>query len=80
MTTVSTHQAKTHLSRYLAEVELGEEVIIMRGQKPVARLVPYLKEGARNRPKVGETTGLRQTVPDEALRALSAKELKEWGL
>ena len=80
MTTVSTHEAKTHLSRYLAEVELGKEVVIMRGQKPVARLVPYVKEEPRNRPKVGDTTGLRQTVPDEALRALSTKELKEWGL
>ena len=61
-------------------MELGKEVVIMRGQKPVARLVPYIKKGPPNRPKVGETLGLRQTVPDAALRALSTEELKEWGI
>jgi len=80
MTAISTHEAKTHLSRYLAEVELGAEVVIMRGQKPVARLVPYVPQEPRNRPKVGETTGSRLKVPDEAVRALSTEELKEWGL
>jgi prevent-host-death family protein len=32
------HQAKTHFSRLLKEVESGEEVIVMRGTKPVARI------------------------------------------
>jgi prevent-host-death family protein len=40
MRTVNVHEAKTHLSRLLAQVEAGEEVIIARGGKPVARLVP----------------------------------------
>ncbi len=39
--TVTTHEAKTHLSRYLAAVEAGEEIIIAGGRKPVARLVPF---------------------------------------
>lgn len=34
------HQAKTHFSRLLKEVEEGKEVIVMRGSKPVAKLVP----------------------------------------
>jgi len=34
------HQAKTHFSRLLKEAEAGKEVIVMRGSKPVARLVP----------------------------------------
>ena len=34
------HEAKTHLSRLLQRVELGEEVTILRSGKPVARLVP----------------------------------------
>lgn len=34
------HQAKTHLSRLLKEVEAGQEVIVMRGSKPVAKVVP----------------------------------------
>ncbi|MFM8364910.1 MAG: type II toxin-antitoxin system Phd/YefM family antitoxin, partial [Verrucomicrobiota bacterium] len=41
--TITVHEAKTHLSRYLAEVENGLEILIARGKKPVARLVP-LKE------------------------------------
>jgi len=34
------HQAKTHFSRLLKEAEAGQEVIVMRGTKPVAKLVP----------------------------------------
>jgi prevent-host-death family protein len=37
---VSVHEAKTHLSRLLRRVESGEEIVIARGGKPVARLVP----------------------------------------
>ena|SRR5208283_6101678 len=33
------HQAKTHLSRLLKEAEAGKEVVVMRGNKPVARIV-----------------------------------------
>ena len=34
------HEAKTHLSRLLARVEHGEEFVIARAGRPVARLVP----------------------------------------
>jgi prevent-host-death family protein len=34
------HQAKTHFSRLLKEAEAGQEVVVMRGKKPVAKLVP----------------------------------------
>ncbi len=34
------HEAKTHLSRLLRQVAAGEEVVIARAGKPVARLVP----------------------------------------
>ncbi len=36
---VTIHEAKTHLSKLIAAVERGEEVIIARRDKPVARLV-----------------------------------------
>ncbi len=36
---VTIHEAKTHLSRLIAAVERGEEVIIARRDKPVVRLV-----------------------------------------
>ena len=34
------HQAKTHFSRLLREAEEGKEVVVMRGSKPVAKIVP----------------------------------------
>ena len=44
---VSVHEAKTHLSRLLARVDAGEEIIIARAGEPVARLVPLAKRRAR---------------------------------
>ncbi|MDI7861053.1 type II toxin-antitoxin system prevent-host-death family antitoxin [Rhizobiaceae bacterium n13] len=40
MRTVKVGEAKTHLSELLVSVEAGEEIIIARGDAPVARLVP----------------------------------------
>ncbi len=47
---VNVHAAKTHLSRLLEEVQLGEEVVIARAGRPVARLVPLQKSPARRTP------------------------------
>ena len=44
-TIVNVHEAKTHLSRLLAQVAKGKEVIIARAGKPVARLVPIERPG-----------------------------------
>ena len=38
---VNVHEAKTHLSRLLERVEAGEEIVIGRAGKPVAKLIPY---------------------------------------
>jgi prevent-host-death family protein len=37
---VNIHDAKTHLSRLVERVEAGEEIVIARAGRPVARLVP----------------------------------------
>jgi antitoxin (DNA-binding transcriptional repressor) of toxin-antitoxin stability system len=42
--TVKVAEAKTHLSELLAKVEAGEEVIISRGNTPVARLSRIRRE------------------------------------
>ncbi len=42
MAMVKMHEAKTQLSRLVEDVQGGGEVIISRGSRPVARLVPYL--------------------------------------
>ena len=40
---INIHEAKTHLSRLVERVEAGEELVIARAGRPVARLVPYLQ-------------------------------------
>ncbi len=40
MRTVKVHEAKTQFSKLLAEVEQGEEIIVQRGDVPIAKLVP----------------------------------------
>jgi antitoxin (DNA-binding transcriptional repressor) of toxin-antitoxin stability system len=75
---ISTHEAKTHLSRYLAAIEQGEEFVIARGKKPVALLTPIPKEVPRPRPKVGETLDPVFHIPDSAFAPLTEEELKAW--
>jgi antitoxin (DNA-binding transcriptional repressor) of toxin-antitoxin stability system len=80
MKSISTHDAKTHLSRYLAAVEAGEEFIIARGKQSVARLIPLDRKDRPERPKVGRMITQPFHVSDEALRPLTGEELKGWGL
>jgi prevent-host-death family protein len=44
MTSVTIEEAKAQLSRLIEQVERGEDVILTRDAKPVARLVPYVQE------------------------------------
>lgn len=44
---VGIHEAKTNLSRLIPAVQAGEDVVITKGGKPVARLVPFVEEGGR---------------------------------
>lgn len=74
MTTVNVHEAKTHLSRLLAQVEAGEEVTIARNGKPVARLVRCKERGER---RPGSMEGLFK-VPDSFFEPLPEDELTAW--
>lgn len=47
MAVVTVHEAKTNLSKLIAEVIAGEEVIIARGTVPAVRLVPVDAPGKR---------------------------------
>ena len=84
MQTVTTHEAETHLSRLLAAVEKGEEFLIARDSKVVARLspaeVPAKPLAKTPRPKVGEILGPPFSFPDSAFAPLTDEELREWGL
>lgn len=50
MRTVNVHEAKTHLSRLLEAVEAGEEIVIARSGKPIARLVAVGRADQPRRP------------------------------
>jgi prevent-host-death family protein len=62
MQTVDIHQTKTQLSRLLADVERGEEVIVAKAGRPIARLVP-IQRPVRQR-VFGKDAGLFE-VPDD---------------
>ena len=74
MITVNVREAKTNLSRLLAQVEAGEEVIIVRDGKPVARLAPVQKRGKR---QPGVFKG-KFVLPDSFFDPLPEEELKAW--
>ena len=79
MKTVTTHQAKTHLSRLLKEVQAGESVVILSGSAPVAKLTAIRPEKAA-RPPVGTVTSPEVRFAEDAFRPLTDDELKAWGL
>jgi prevent-host-death family protein len=56
MRTINIHQAKTHLSRLVEDAALGEEIVIAKAGKPVARLMP-LSTIERPVPKLGTMRG-----------------------
>ncbi len=58
---VSIHEAKTHLSRLLARVEAGEEIVIARAGRPIARLVAVERSDRR---LFGRDAGLFE-VPED---------------
>jgi prevent-host-death family protein len=75
MSIVTIHHAKTNLSRLIKKAAEGEEVIIARGSKPVAKLIA-----------IGEVKGKRQpgsmkgklTIGPEFFEPLPDEELTAW--
>lgn len=73
------HQAKTHFSRLLKQVEAGEEVIVMRGSHPVAKLVPF--EAVQKTSPRRQPGGFEVLAPfdESALEPMSAEQLSAYG-
>jgi prevent-host-death family protein len=82
MKMLNIHEAKTQFSRVLAAVERGEEVVIARAGKPVAKVVPFSggkRSGKANDPIVRKPGGLKGRIqisgdfdaplPDEMVNA-----------
>ena len=47
---INIHQAKTHLSRLVEDVAGGSEILIAKGGRPMARLVPLRRDETPRRP------------------------------
>lgn len=73
MQSVNIHEAKTHLSRYVDQAAAGEEIIIARAGKPVARLVALQDAPGKPR-KLGLGKG-RFTLPVD-FDAMAAGEIQ----
>jgi len=79
-TTVNIYEAKTHLSRMVDRAAAGEEIVIARNGKPVARLCP-LEPRRRNTVKFGVLDGQIEVaedfdapLPDDVLALFEGRE------
>jgi prevent-host-death family protein len=72
---VTIHAAKTTLSQLIERAQAGEEIVIARGNVPVARLVPIRGEAPRRQP--GTLRGLVK-VPDAFFEPLPDREIDAW--
>ena len=76
MAQFSVHDAKTNLSRLIADALAGGEVVIARGNVPAVRLVPVNPRGQRRfgalKGKITVDTWFDEPLPDD--------ELEGWGL
>lgn len=81
MSSITAFEAKTRFGRLLARVARGEEVIITKHDKPVARLVP---EGGRNlraiQKSIESLRVLRRQIAarNKGKAELTAAEIKSW--
>lgn len=78
MELVNVYEAKTHLSRLLDRVEGGEEIVIGRAGRPVARLVPYRRSAGtrhpgawRGRVRIAEDF---DALPEELMASFSGED------
>lgn len=75
MTTVTIHEAKTTLSKLIAKVLAGEEVIIAKGKEPAVKLVPFSPPAKK--PMLGRFKGQFE-IPDSFWDPLPDDELALW--
>jgi prevent-host-death family protein len=80
MQTINIHAAKTQLSRLVDEAAAGEEIIIARAGKPIARLVPLATPRTLQLRKLGRLAGqlnvpvdFDKPLPDDVLDAFEGR-------
>lgn len=72
------HDAKTHLSRIIERVERGEEIIIDRAGKPVAKIIPLVSRIDRS--SIGSLSGLLDLSVDWDSPDTNAEVAAEFGI
>ncbi|HVP54901.1 MAG TPA: type II toxin-antitoxin system prevent-host-death family antitoxin [Candidatus Eisenbacteria bacterium] len=71
------HEAKTNLSKLIRKACEGEEVILAKGKKPVAKIVPIAD--AQKKRVLGGFEG-KVWASGDAFAPLTEEELRDWGL
>jgi prevent-host-death family protein len=77
MRTINVSAAKTHFSRLIDAVIAGEEIVIARSGKPVARLLPLASATAPSQRQLGILAG-KLSVPDDFDAALPEQVLRDF--
>ncbi len=78
MDPINIHEAKTQLSKLIEAVEAGEEVIIARAGRPVARLVPFMPVRPQRKPglmkgQIWISDDFNDPLPDDILDYFEGK-------
>ena len=80
--TIGLFEAKTHLSELVARAERGDEIIITRHNRPVARIVPVaampLFDAERRRKAVAEMQRVGRQVAKRTGQPITADEIVGW--
>lgn len=80
MTTVNIHEAKTHFSKLIEQIQRGEEVVIAKAGVPVARLTAYTPDKPKIRPPGGMkgqgwiADDFDAPLPDDLIAAFEGRE------
>lgn len=80
MIRLNVHEAKTHLSRYLARLEAGETILLCRRNKPIAEIRPIAAVRTAPRPlglakdRVEILAGFFEPLPAEIVDAFEGQE------
>jgi prevent-host-death family protein len=79
--TMGLFEAKTHLSELVARVEAGDEIVITRHNKPVAKIVPIADVSAALLERRRQALACMQAIGDEVAaqgRPITQDEIIEW--
>jgi prevent-host-death family protein len=76
--TVNIHEAKTHLSKLLARVEAGEEIVVARDGRPIAKIVRLSERPRRRKPgflkgRIHMSDDFDDPLPDDIQKAFEGR-------